>query len=119
MWSGYNDWEAENEDRHHEMAKAHLEELEKERKAKEKAQKEAEKQRKIQEAEDYIKSHNLYQVKVAGGLVQLSFLPQDDAEKEKLQKKSKEITIEEYENLAFIPYPYPIKDENDDPLMQK
>ena len=87
--------------------------------AKEKAQKEAEKQRKIQEAEDYIKSHNLYQVKVAGGLVQLSFLPQDDAEKEKLQKKSKEITIEEYENLAFIPYPYPIKDENDDPLMQK
>lgn len=115
MWSGYHKWEAENEERLHEMAEAHLEELEKERKAKEKAQKEAEKQRKIQEAEDYIKSHNLYQVKVAGGLVQLSFLPQDDAEK----SKKEEITIEEYENLAFIPYPYPIKDENDDPLMQK
>lgn len=121
MWSGYTDWESANEDSLYDRGACWAEELKKQREEAEKArpEQEAEKQRKIQEAEDYIKSHNLYQVKVAGGLVQLSFLPQDDAEKEKLQKKSKEITIEEYENLAFIPYPYPIKDENDDPYMQR
>lgn len=101
----YSDWEREKEEREEEW----LEKLQKEKERKEKLEKIKE------ENEAMLKSIEQYGLHVCEN-GQYSFFP---PEVKTNKTKKREITKEEYENLAFKPYPYPIEDEDEDPFMQK